>query len=191
MLTVLGAASASVVISRAPQGSTAQGRSQSPISGQDSDDGSMAGITATTCAELAEQLLERDGYLELGDCRDEGATSGPPTLSPEDWEEAIARAYHPVRLGSRLVEGHQACGPDAKRITVDTTTPSLAAVYLNQPRFGFKFEYRMLDAGQSTIVVAPSPSLITEVEAGQTYQWRVRALRETGWSTWCEFTVKS
>lgn len=191
VLLVFGTVSASVLSSRGPESGAVQGNVPAGAGGLDSDDSSMAGITATTCAELVDQLLERDGIVELMSCEDEGADSYPPTtLSPEEWSERMANYWEPVELGSRLTDGRKACEPGAQRVVVYTTTPSLSAEYLNDFGFGFKFEYRPLGASQSTIVVSTSPLLTAEVAAGKTYQWRVRAVQQTGWSTWCEFTVR-
>ncbi|BBH68081.1 hypothetical protein ACTI_47660 [Actinoplanes sp. OR16] len=147
------------------------------------------GVSASTCAELVDQLLERDGHVGLMHCTDEGAVPTSPTPSYEEWLDA-RDSWIPVELGSRLINGREACVPDTDTDPVVGPAPSLYAEYFGAPGNGFKFEFQTVGSGETTTVVSPSPTLTTDFAPGATYRWRVRAVQHTGWSIWCTFTVK-
>jgi hypothetical protein len=153
--------------------------------------GPNAGITASTCAELYEQLLERDqllerqGELRMVNCVDAGVAQ--PAFSPAP----VGRRLEPIELRSRYVEGKESCAAGQQRVIADGARVRLYAQYTGKPRDGYKLEYRLLGAAQSTVVQRSEAALLADLVSGSTYEWRVRAVRATGWSNWCEFEVRS
>ncbi|MBB2947655.1 hypothetical protein FB565_007426 [Actinoplanes lutulentus] len=109
----------------------------------------------------------------------------------------------PVQLST---DQTQTCVRGNARPIVDTTTPTMSAVFIGDAEPGFEatFELRALagtgPSAMSFVLGNPGEPVVNEtwqnyLEPGVSYRWRVRGTPQDpatggGWSDWCEFTIK-